>query len=113
MADEVPAPLSGMARYEKGAILGEGTFGVVFQANDRLTEEVVAIKKIRLGKVKEVRGGPALARRLRSRQRPGFGVLFDLCRRHAGARCARERPRRRGDAHRRFCAPRVRLLRAP
>ena len=34
--ESVPAPLSGMARYEKGAVLGEGTFGVVFQANDRL-----------------------------------------------------------------------------
>lgn len=38
MLDEeaVPAPLSGMARYEKGIVLGEGTFGVVFKANDRL-----------------------------------------------------------------------------
>jgi hypothetical protein len=38
MLDEeaVPAPLTGMARYEKGIVLGEGTFGVVFKANDRL-----------------------------------------------------------------------------
>jgi hypothetical protein len=36
MADDVPALLSGMARYEKGIVIGEGTFGVVFKALDRL-----------------------------------------------------------------------------
>ena len=35
-AEEVPAPLSGMARYEKGPEIGEGTYGVVFKAQDRL-----------------------------------------------------------------------------
>jgi hypothetical protein len=39
--ESVPAPLSGMARYEKGAVLGEGTFGVVFQANDRLVRTLL------------------------------------------------------------------------
>ena len=39
--ESVPALLSGMARYEKGAVLGEGTFGVVFQANDRLVRTLL------------------------------------------------------------------------
>ena len=74
--DDMPA---GMSRYTKGAILGEGTFGVVFKATDTVvrcslpfhsspacrplltrgvrvqTNQVVAMKKIRLGKYKEVR----------------------------------------------------------
>eukprot|EP00898_Chlorokybus_atmophyticus_P009224 jgi/Chlat1/931/Chrsp108S00040 len=43
----------GMDRYVKGGTLGQGTFGVVYQAEDRETGLVVAIKKIRLGKYKE------------------------------------------------------------
>ena len=70
---------TGMGRYTKGAILGEGTFGVVFKATDTVvcrsvqgprvahwltrsarvqTNQVVAMKKIRLGKYKEVRAHP-------------------------------------------------------
>jgi hypothetical protein len=33
MAEEA---LSGMARYTKGDIVGEGTFGVVYKATDKL-----------------------------------------------------------------------------
>jgi cyclin-dependent kinase 7 len=53
MGDAPPPALSGKARYLKGAVLGEGTFGVVTKAEDTLTRKAVAIKKIRLGKYKE------------------------------------------------------------
>ncbi|CAK9212297.1 unnamed protein product [Sphagnum jensenii] len=42
-----------MCRYIKGVTLGEGTYGVVFKAIDRVTNRTVAVKKIRLGKYKE------------------------------------------------------------
>ncbi|KAK9838165.1 hypothetical protein WJX81_005984 [Elliptochloris bilobata] len=42
-----------MDAYEKCETLGEGTFGVVFKAIHKETGQVVAIKKIRLGKAKE------------------------------------------------------------
>eukprot|EP00891_Asterochloris_glomerata_P005265 jgi/Astpho2/5265/fgenesh1_pm.00074_%23_26_t len=42
-----------MDRYIKGEVLGEGTFGVVFKATHKETGQVVAIKKIRLGKASE------------------------------------------------------------
>ena len=35
-AHALEQPLVGMARYEKGGVLGEGTFGVVCKAQDRL-----------------------------------------------------------------------------
>jgi cyclin-dependent kinase 2 len=34
-------------KYKKGEKLGEGTYGIVFQAKDLQTNEVVAIKKIK------------------------------------------------------------------
>lgn len=40
-------------RYLKREVLGEGTYGVVYKAIDTKTGQVVAIKKIRLGKQKE------------------------------------------------------------
>ncbi|GAQ84194.1 cyclin-dependent kinase D-1 [Klebsormidium nitens] len=45
--------LVGAKRYEKGRTLGEGTYGTVFEATDKVTGRIVAIKKIRLGKYKE------------------------------------------------------------
>ncbi|RRT85766.1 hypothetical protein B296_00008177 [Ensete ventricosum] len=35
-------------RYEKVEKIGEGTYGVVYKARDRLTNETIALKKIRL-----------------------------------------------------------------
>ena len=36
-------------RYQKLEKIGEGTYGVVYKAKDRTTNEVIALKKIRLG----------------------------------------------------------------
>eukprot|EP00232_Nephroselmis_pyriformis_P008002 CAMPEP_0182893498 /NCGR_PEP_ID=MMETSP0034_2-20130328/24507_1 /TAXON_ID=156128 /ORGANISM="Nephroselmis pyriformis, Strain CCMP717" /LENGTH=339 /DNA_ID=CAMNT_0025027243 /DNA_START=225 /DNA_END=1240 /DNA_ORIENTATION=+ len=49
---DVSAPI-GMERYDKDKQLGEGTYGVVYKAWDKMAEQTVAIKKIRLGKIKE------------------------------------------------------------
>ena len=35
-------------RYEKMERLGEGTYGVVFRAKDTVTNQLVALKKIKL-----------------------------------------------------------------
>lgn len=35
-------------RFERLSKLGEGTYGIVYKARDRLTNEVIALKKIRL-----------------------------------------------------------------
>jgi cyclin-dependent kinase len=37
-----------MDRYEKIARVGEGTYGVVYKAKDRVSGEIVALKRIRL-----------------------------------------------------------------
>ncbi len=37
-----------MERYHKLEKIGEGTYGVVYKAKDRVTNEIVALKKIRL-----------------------------------------------------------------
>lgn len=37
-----------MERYQKLEKVGEGTYGVVYKAKDRVTGEVIALKKIRL-----------------------------------------------------------------
>jgi hypothetical protein len=39
---------STMERYHKIEKVGEGTYGVVYKAKDRVTGEIVALKKIRL-----------------------------------------------------------------
>jgi len=43
-----PADFVGMARYAKIDKIGEGTYGVVYKAQDKVTGEIVALKKIRL-----------------------------------------------------------------
>eukprot|EP00850_Spirogloea_muscicola_P015906 SM000125S26111 [mRNA] locus=s125:288777:290905:- [translate_table: standard] len=43
-----PAVLQSNSRYEKVEKIGEGTYGVVYKARDRLTNETIALKKIRL-----------------------------------------------------------------
>ena len=39
-----------LERYQKVDKLGEGTYGVVFRCRDKVTGELVALKKIRLEK---------------------------------------------------------------
>ena len=43
-------PASDIDRYQKLEKLGEGTYGVVYKAQDKVTGEFVALKKIRLEK---------------------------------------------------------------
>lgn len=40
-------------RFEKQSKLGEGTYGVVYKAKDKTTNELYALKKIRLTSVDE------------------------------------------------------------
>ena len=42
-----------MHRFEKGDVLGQGTFGVVYQATERATGRAVAIEKMRVSTTKE------------------------------------------------------------
>lgn len=37
-----------MERYQRISKIGEGTYGVVYKARDKLTNDIVAVKKIRL-----------------------------------------------------------------
>ena len=48
-------------KYEKLEVLGQGTFGVVYLAKNKFTEELVALKKIR--KQQEEDGVPSSALR--------------------------------------------------
>ena len=50
-----------MERYEKLEKVGEGTYGVVYKAKDRETNEIVALKKVRMGSEDE--GVPSTALR--------------------------------------------------
>jgi serine/threonine protein kinase len=43
-------PAEDIKRFEKLGKLGEGTYGVVYKAIDKITGETVALKKIRLEK---------------------------------------------------------------
>lgn len=35
-------------RYQRLSKIGEGTYGIVYKARDKITNDVVAVKKIRL-----------------------------------------------------------------
>ena len=48
-------------RYEKIEKIGEGTYGIVYKAKDSFTQELVAVKKIRLENEEE--GMPSTAMR--------------------------------------------------
>ena len=51
----------GRERYELKEKLGEGTYGIVYKSKDTLTNEIVALKKIRLENEEE--GMPSTAMR--------------------------------------------------
>ncbi len=67
-------------RFERQNKLGEGTYGVVFKARDRQTEEIVALKKIRLENTDE--GIPSTAIReislLQELRHPNIVELKDI-----------------------------------
>jgi len=69
-----------MERYQKMEKIGEGTYGVVYKAKDRVTGEIVALKKIRLEAEDE--GIPSTAIReislLKELQHPNIVRLFDV-----------------------------------
>jgi cyclin-dependent kinase 2 len=55
-ARRVPATMDNFEKVEK---IGEGTYGVVYKARNRLTDEIVALKRIRLEQEEE--GVPSTA----------------------------------------------------
>ena len=69
-----------MERYQKLEKIGEGTYGVVYKAKDRVTGEIVALKKIRLEAEDE--GIPSTAIReislLKELQHPNIVRLYDV-----------------------------------
>jgi len=69
-----------MERYEKLEKIGEGTYGVVYKARDRVTNEIIALKKIRLEAEDE--GIPSTAIReislLKELQHPNIVRLYDV-----------------------------------
>ncbi len=46
--DQKTADLRGMDRYARIEKIGEGTYGVVYKARDKITNDIIALKKIRL-----------------------------------------------------------------
>lgn len=69
-----------MDKYEKLERAGEGTYGVVYKARDRYTNEVIALKKIRLEQEDE--GVPSTAIReialLKELRHPNVVRLYDV-----------------------------------
>lgn len=67
-------------RYEKLEKLGEGTYGVVYKARDTQTNQIIALKKIRLENEEE--GMPSTAMReisiLRELNHPAIVSLLDV-----------------------------------
>ena len=56
--DDAPTPPSfggtpkSLSAYEKLGRIGEGTYGVVYRARDKKTNEIVALKKVRMDREK-------------------------------------------------------------
>jgi len=73
-------PHGGLAVYQKLEKCGEGTYGIVYKARDRVTGEIVALKKIRLESEDE--GIPGTAIReialLKELQHPNIVRLYDV-----------------------------------
>lgn len=69
-----------MERYEKLDKIGEGTYGIVYKARDKVTREIIALKKIRLEAEDE--GIPSTAIReislLKELQHPNIVRLYDV-----------------------------------
>eukprot|EP01084_Bolivina_argentea_P267372 453833_1 len=69
-----------MERYTKLEKIGEGTYGIVYKAKDRVTNEIIALKKIRLEAEDE--GIPSTAIReislLKQLQHPNIVRLYDV-----------------------------------
>ncbi|KAL7449624.1 hypothetical protein ACHAWC_003235 [Mediolabrus comicus] len=69
-----------MERYQKMDKIGEGTYGVVYKARDRVSGEIIALKKIRLEAEDE--GIPSTAIReislLKELQHPNIVRLYDV-----------------------------------
>lgn len=69
-----------MERYQTMKKIGEGTYGVVYKAKDRVTGEIIALKKIRLEAEDE--GIPSTAIReislLKELQHPNIVRLYDV-----------------------------------
>lgn len=72
--------LTGMERYNKIEKIGEGTYGVVYKAKDKVTGNFIALKKIRLEAEDE--GVPSTAIReislLKELQHPNIVNLMDV-----------------------------------
>lgn len=79
MSDSRSAQYQGLDRYSKIEKVGDGTYGVVFKARDRVTGKLVALKKIRLEAEDE--GVPSTAIReislLKTMQHPNIVKLFE------------------------------------
>ncbi|KAI0500874.1 hypothetical protein KFK09_019092 [Dendrobium nobile] len=71
-----------MDQYEKVEKIGEGTYGVVYKARDKLTNETIALKKIRLEQEDE--GVPSTAIReislLKEMQHGNISYLYQILR---------------------------------
>ena len=69
-----------MERYQKLDKVGEGTYGIVYKAKDKVTGEILALKKIRLDAEDE--GIPSTAIReislLKELQHPNIVRLYDV-----------------------------------
>ncbi|KAI3647287.1 hypothetical protein MP228_007508 [Amoeboaphelidium protococcarum] len=69
-----------MEKYQKVEKLGEGTYGVVYKAQNRITQEIVALKRIRLDNEEE--GIPCTAIReialLKELRHPNIVRLMDV-----------------------------------